>query len=287
MQLSTLTLASAAILGFIPPQALAAPVASSVLTPGGYRLNTSIHAVPVGGRITHVGSDIHLLSATGHVVQQITPAAQTTPPVPAEASGWVSYASWLNSDTSPIASFTTTWTVPPVPVAQHGQTIFLFNSIEPASGDAILQPVLQYGPSAAGGGDFWAIATWYLFGDETFLTSPVTVDVGQSLTGTISLVGQTDSTYSYSAQFAGIDGTALSINSTEALAWATETLEAYGVTEADDYPTGSTVFSGINIALAGGAVPDVAWGNAEDAADGLTTTVDVDGATDAQITITY
>ncbi|KAJ7697821.1 hypothetical protein B0H17DRAFT_1130101 [Mycena rosella] len=38
--------------------------------------------------------------------------------------------------------------------------------------------------------------------------------------------------------------------------------------------------------MPGGAVPGVAWGNADDVVDGLAATIEVDGATDAQITIT-
>ncbi|KAJ7458629.1 hypothetical protein FB451DRAFT_1406383 [Mycena latifolia] len=270
MHPSVLSVSFAALL-LLVPQALAAPFAAMALTPGGYRFSASIHEVPLDGHIAHVGSHIHVINATGQVVQVTSSAPRVPTPVPEEASGWISYASWLNSDPSPISSFTASWIVPPVPTAQHGQTIFLFNSIEPATGDAILQPVLQYGPSAAGGGDFWAVATWYLFGDQTFFTQPVAVQVGQPLTGNISLAGTHRATYSYTVSFAHIHSTALTIHGSAPLSWATETLEAYG----------------INVALAGGVVPAVAWGNTDDVADGLTTTVDVDGATDAQITITY
>ena len=34
--------------------------------------------------------------------------------------------------------------------------------MEPADTSAVLQPVLQWGVSAAGGGNYWAIASWYL-----------------------------------------------------------------------------------------------------------------------------
>lgn len=127
------------------PFTLAAPVVNHVLTPGGYRPNTNIKEVPVGGRIAHVGNDIHVFSANGTVVHIVTPtrgATKTTSAVIPEETGWVAYASWFNTD-FPIGSFGTTWTVPPVPQSQHGQTIFLFNSIEPATFDAIMQPVLQ------------------------------------------------------------------------------------------------------------------------------------------------
>ncbi|KAF8310650.1 hypothetical protein DL93DRAFT_2084219 [Clavulina sp. PMI_390] len=52
----------------------------------------------------------------------------------------------MNSYNSPINYFDTTWVVPRAPQRPNdGQLLFLFNSIEPALGDAILQPVLQYG----------------------------------------------------------------------------------------------------------------------------------------------
>lgn len=72
-------------------------------------------------------------------------------------------ADFCMTGSSPISSFATTWKVPAAPTTNHQQTIFLFNSIEPASGNAILQPVLQYGPSAAGGGSYWAVASWYVY----------------------------------------------------------------------------------------------------------------------------
>jgi hypothetical protein len=63
--------------------------------------------------------------------------------------------SWFNK-------LTGAWTVPAAPTTYVGQAIFFFPSLESANGAAILQPVLQYGPTNAGGGQFWAIASWYL-----------------------------------------------------------------------------------------------------------------------------
>jgi hypothetical protein len=42
------------------------------------------------------------------------------------------------------------------------QLIFLFPSFEDSSGAAIIQPVLQFGDSSAGGGNYWALAGWYI-----------------------------------------------------------------------------------------------------------------------------
>ena len=55
----------------------------------------------------------------------------------------------------------------------HGQTIFLFNGIEPGDFSHILQPVLQWGPSAAGGGASWSVASWYVGGGNAFHTNLV------------------------------------------------------------------------------------------------------------------
>ncbi|KAJ7097352.1 hypothetical protein C8R44DRAFT_859868 [Mycena epipterygia] len=268
--------------------ALGAPTATTVVVPGGIRVNANIHEVPSGGSIAHVGADVHVIAANGSVLHVVTPkATKVKAAVSPEATGWVAYASWLNTGSSPIASFTTTWKVPAVPAANHGQTVFLFNSIEPNSGDAILQPVLQYGPSAAGGGSFWALATWYLVGDQTFFTTPVRTSAGATLDGVITLTSSSGSSFAYTSSFSNVAGTSLSITGAAQLTWATETLEAYGVTSASDYPTGSTVFSGINLKLSSGAVPTVAWSKVSDTADGLTTTVNTNGATNAVITIVY
>ena len=61
-----------------------------------------------------------------------------------------------------MSRLTTEWTVPPAPATQNGQTIFLFPGIQNST--MIYQPVLQWGPSAAGGGNYWAVASWYVDG---------------------------------------------------------------------------------------------------------------------------
>jgi hypothetical protein len=280
--------AAALLVGLLAPLALAAPTVETVLVPGGYRAATNLHEIPAGGSLAHVGSDVHILAADGTITKTVTPAATTVKAAvsPLE-TGWVTYASWLNEGTSAISSFTTNWVVPAVPTTNHDQTIFLFNSIEPNSGDAILQPVLQFGPSAAGGGSFWAVATWYLVGDSTFFTTPVKTSAGATLDGIITLTSSSGSKYNYVSSFTNIAGTSLTVTGAAELTWATETLEAYGLEAKTDYPAGSTVFSGINLVLASGAVPSVSWEAVDDSADGLSTSINTQGATNAKITITY
>lgn len=249
-----------------------------------------------GGNVHLVGDEIHLTDASGklihikhndgsHVRHQ---GAHVEPhPKRAEQSGWVAYADWYNTGSSPISSFTTSWPVPAAPTTYHGQTVFLFNSIEPSAGDAILQPVLQYGPSAAGGGGYWSVASWYLVGSQTYYTPLVKVSPKQVLTGVITLTSITNSTaYNYASEFTGISKSKITATGSAQLVWATETLESYGVSQRSDYPVGSTVFSGIGLKTKAG-VPKVQWSAVSDSADGLKTTVNTQGATNAKITIQY
>ncbi|KAF7311694.1 hypothetical protein MIND_00179200 [Mycena indigotica] len=275
----------------LPFAVLSAPT-TTVIVPGGPKLAEDVHLVPTGGSLAHVDNFVHILHANGTVLKQV-PVGATPGPTPVRVAeralktGWITYASWLNQGASPIKHFTTTWTVPPVPKTQNGQTIFLFNSIEPSSFDAIIQPVLQYGPSAAGGGAFWAVASWYLVGSNVFHTTPIRVSAGMALNGVITLTGISGTNYNYATRFTNVDNTILNVKNAAQLTWATETLEAYALKAASDYPAGSTVFSAINLTLQNGNAPSVKWATANDAADGLSTTVNTDGATNAKITIKY
>ncbi|KAJ6459482.1 hypothetical protein C8R47DRAFT_1162146 [Mycena vitilis] len=280
---------TAVITVIFAPLALGVPVVNQVLTPGGHSDRTKITAVPPGGHIAHVGKDIHVIASNGTVVHVATPAPRPTSTVKAARAletGWITFASWFNTGAA-IGSFKTSWNVPPVPAGQHGQLLYLFNSIEPAAGDAIMQPVLQYGISPAGGGQYWSVASWYLYSDQVFHSSLVPVNVGQQLNGEVQLVGASSGTYDYNSQFTNIQGTGITVVGGEQLVWATVTLEAYGVTVISDYPSGSTVFSGTNLELSNGQFPGITWSTVNDNADGLSTVVDVQGSTSATIEIRY
>ncbi|KAJ7809850.1 hypothetical protein B0H14DRAFT_3481071 [Mycena olivaceomarginata] len=193
---------------------------------------------------------------------------------PTLKTGWITFASWMNNGNLPIKTFSTTWKVPPEPKAKDGRTVFLFNSIEPGKQNAIIQPVLQFGTSAARGGAYWSVASW-VGPKHTFHTKLVKVNPGATLHGLITLT------------FTNVKGTGLNVKNVAELEWAMETLEAYSIKTKADYPAGKTVLSGINLKLANGNVPGVKWDTAQDSKDGLKTAVNKDGIKDAKITITY
>jgi hypothetical protein len=75
-------------------------------------------------------------------------------PVPS-VNGWLEQ-SWLDAPTSPWGtawwnSMSSVWTVPSAPATMSTQTLFYFNGMEPPDYSRIIQPVLQWGTSAAGG----------------------------------------------------------------------------------------------------------------------------------------
>ncbi|KAJ7107755.1 hypothetical protein C8R44DRAFT_986892 [Mycena epipterygia] len=259
--------AVAFVTAVLAPFTLAVPVTNTVLTPGGPHPRENVREVPAGGHIMHVGKDIHVVAAT--------------------STGWITYAWWTNTG-APISSYKTSWTVPPSPVTQSNQLVYLFNAIEPSVGTEIVQPVLQYGISPASGSELtWGVANWYLIDGQAFHSPLIPVNVGQQLDGEIQLIGTNGTTFNYNSSFTNIDGSSLIVMGANELVWATVTLEAYGVTQKSDYPAGSTVFSGINLELSDGTFPDITWSIADDDLDAVTTTVNVGGSTNGAIEIHY
>jgi len=263
-----------------------APHEERVLTPCGMRPISKVHRIPPGGRLAHVGREVHIIDAESNVIHKTVPG-DSVARLP-EARGWITDASWYyNKSLPPIQDFITTWTVPPNPATHNNQTIFLFNSIEPASFNAIVQPVLQWGPSYVGGGAYWSIASWYLVGSTTYVTSLTKVNVGDSLTGVIDLTSYSGTSFNYRCYFAYFGNSLLQVTGASELLWATETLESYGVTQSSDYPAGTTLFHSIYLWLKDNTYPSLSWSIVNDLTDGLSTTVNVNGPYDGKVTIHY
>jgi hypothetical protein len=277
-------------------QDVAAQGATQVLTPFGYRDSTKVHRVPEGYELIRM-PDTHIRMQnpkTGDYTDFPKPiVANQQKKAPLPDNGWVTFASWYNPYTKPISYFGTDWNVPPNPPTNDGQTLFIFNSIEPASYDAILQPVLQFGPSAAGGGPYWAITSWYVVGDSAYVAPGLYfVTPGTFLGGQIKLTGghqKGSNLYSYTCDFYGYSGTTLKVTDIPKLVWATETLEVYGVDQCTDFPNNVyTLMHSIGIQLKGGITPSLGWSIDNVATDcGVQTTIVAHGATNGAVAIFY
>jgi hypothetical protein len=260
-----------------------------VLTPGGFRHRSLVHHVEDGHALQAVEGRMRLKDLASDTLRDIPePASKAV--VPALGSGWITYAYWNNGSGAPISVFTTTWEVPPAPKTLNGQTIFLFNGIQNYGANfGILQPVLQFGQSAAGGGNFWSIANWYVTsGGQAFFSTLVPVNVGDVLVGVMTLTGQTGTTFNYNSTFQGITSSTLVVQNIAELLWCNETLEAYGVQVCSDYPaTGFTRMRGVGIQT-GTARPRITWTPVNRVTDcGQHTMVVSDSATEGEVDLYY
>lgn len=103
-----------------------------------------------------------------------------------------SYISWdwieagqVSTQTTSYGRLKATWTVPPTPTSNDGQTLFFFPGFEDINNvQLIIQPVLGWNDGQNAGP--WNIASWNCCpGGITNYSPPVTVNVGDEIEGTI------------------------------------------------------------------------------------------------------
>lgn len=154
--------------------------------------------------------------------------------------GWITYADGqiYMADPKPINYFSVNCTVPSPPLIESNQILYLFNGLMTIkSGRShIIQPVLQWGISPAGGGKYWAINNWYVVGDDQFFyDSLIKVYPGTKLQGEIKLISINDTLFNYYSSFVGYDS-GMSVFNIPRLVIPSIVLETYGVTGCDEFP---------------------------------------------------
>jgi len=258
-----------------------------IITPGGHRAASLVHLVEPGNVLDGTGGRIRKLDRTGKVLADhgqipIRPGSRplmplnvtSVPPVAAKSAGavrasgtkvpglgtgWITYAFWNNGTGNPITSFKTGWRVPPNPRTSDGELIYLFNGIQNST--MIYQPVLQFGSNGSFGGNYWCVASWYADGQngQAFHSQPTQVDIDQLLIGLMTLTGNAGGQFSYNCLFQGIANSALPIQNVQELTWCAQTLEAYSIQQASDYPAaGKCAMTDIEI-VTGSVHPALIW----------------------------
>jgi hypothetical protein len=177
---------------------------------------------------------------------------------------WVTYASVKGNPPQLIEHFESTWQVPHAPVFQNNQVLYLFNGMQNAAQNQILQPVLQWGHSPWGGGNFWSCFPLFVDGQAGNVQVPpigaTPVAPGTYLTGYIHLLGQADGGhFNYEVGFtsAGVQGPKLMMT-TDPMIEAVEVFETYFVAQAGNYPAQPiTTFSAPHMMVAGTPGPVV------------------------------
>lgn len=231
-----------------------------LVTPGGKRRRESVRLLHAGEIVHHRGGKTYIVQAsTGSRAELVRPG-EADPDVPDAIIGnWIACTYWINDTGSAFTSFSTTWTVPPPPAQTTGQHVYFFNGIQNSARTSILQPVLQWGVSHAGGGAEWAIASWFIDPNGNVVTSPKLVSVasGDVIVGIIDAVPSgTDGEFAYTCGFQGIPDTLLPAQTDEELTGFCEVLEAADIQSCANYPPAGTLsFSSIHLTLASGAAP--------------------------------
>src|SRR5215212_11594582 len=252
-----------------------------VVTPGGYRPSDMVHKIGADlrlriltGRLQGVNASDEPVADYGSVPRDganpaMTPGYALPPgvdtpegsePVTPLGRGWIAFAHWTNEDNEHVSSFRSTWTVPPEPATRSGQTIFLFVAMQDTIPMTLL-PALQWGSSAAGGGDYWSVASWYVGGTTgaVFHGELVPVNVGDELTGVISLAGRQRAHCDYRCGFEGLAAADLPVFKVRDLSRCGEVLAAYGIQQCSDYPDESAMgFRNIEL-MKGFRRPALAW----------------------------
>jgi len=159
------------------------------------------------------------------------------------------YCSLVESENNPIKYFKADWIVPSPPRSNEKQIIYLYNGLVTIDSGVshIVQPVLQWGNTPAGGGEYWAISNWYVSDTYFFHDSLIRVEPGTKLEGIIKLNLTSNSKYSYSSFFKNFPS-CLQIDNLPRLVEPEIALETYFINNCDQYPSDEKVsFNSIQI----------------------------------------
>ena len=212
------------------------------------------------GRVSNVDlSTSSLLFANGSLAH--IPSQCLNGQINPTTNGWVEDAHYSDCFfwCDDLSYFSGIWEVPSAPSVVDGQTIFLFIGEENSGESEIVQPVLQWGVSCDGGGDYWSIASWFVWGSGCAASQSTPlygVNPGDRIEGII----QQDCCGEWTIFSEDVNtGFEFSITvSADTMVNAYVTLEAYGVDSCNEYPAaGGTHFWNLNVQ--GGGTPG--WQN--------------------------
>jgi hypothetical protein len=268
-----------------------------VFPPGGPRRRS---------RMRHVrpGETVRLSAESGLRVARLR-LRRSDAPGPPDQANWITYAGWLNTTGDPVSQFVSTWTVPPAPDDQSSQLLYLFNGMQTADGQIIVQLVLQWGDHGADNdgvnrtGPFWTAASWIVGGPDASATHShhVPVNPGDILVGAITLTNQSPNGFVYSCEFQGLPDTQFSTDAMAELVWCVETLEVYelqgnqnppyDLNDASEYPAGSVTFTDIGITTSAPG-PSGQWTKHDLVSQyGENTSISTNSTSDGEIVITF
>jgi hypothetical protein len=114
---------------------------------------------------------------------------------------------------------------------------------------AQIQPVLQFGSTPAGGGSYWAVASWYVSSTNSFYTPTFKVDVGDVINGTLYTLNNGSWVCNGTSNASGHSASFVYQPPSSDYTTAYHVLETYGVVNCQVYPAtgGQVTFTNITV----------------------------------------
>jgi len=218
-------------------------------------LNTPMHGNYASECIHHIEADDEVVVIEGamkiyrklgngtRILHHAPKCSAKIPSVPHQT--WQTWAS--TGASSGITTASSQWSVPEVPKNVGEQTVFLFiGTTEQRGGGAIMQGVLQFGGSAAGGGQYYAMASWFYDSAANIAySSIINASPGDTVSSSI-----TTGTSGYTVVSTNINQdktTKLNVANGDPQYVFFVTLEAYGLLSCSQLPPGLVVFEEIKL----------------------------------------
>jgi len=240
-------------------------------TPGGLGWSSCIYQIPNGA---HIKTDLKGKTTVTHegIVEEYPACSkpfkrnvrsEQVNKRDSPDDGWQVWTSWNNPDNATFTAFLGDFNVPKSPANWDGGILYMFtglqndnwipyqgNSSNPPETFEIIQPVLQYGQTPAGGGNYWAVASWYVTVDENvFYSQLIQCKDGDNIFGNMSRINESSwyigslNTNNQQSQSVTVDDPRLITQP-----WAYCTLEVYEIDDcANDFPAGPLKFTNMKI----------------------------------------
>ncbi|KAF8308733.1 hypothetical protein DL93DRAFT_2218942 [Clavulina sp. PMI_390] len=263
-----------------------------IMTPNGRHDASKVHLVPPGAEIHRVSkNEVHIVDSNGTFIYAVDTSGENRTKTLSTRDldeGWVAYASWSNETAvEPISFFNATWLVPSKPQKTNNQLLFLFNALQTSNlGGNIIQPVLQWGHSDAGGRHYWAVSNWYGQGSHFFHTKLYRVDP-RVLYGEIVRIQLVNGYVYYRCRFVGLpEASEMMVRTDQDFYFAGVAFEAYSLSSIKNFPPAWTTFAHVNLMTTGG-YPDMKWDTHASTIDKLRMVVNKQGSKDAEVTVVY
>jgi hypothetical protein len=247
------------------------PALNYVLTPAGWYHESCVYEVADSDwveetAIHHTDGSVQTVPSCPYPAYRSIPTANNSgnqtqasaPPTPVTNTHW---ATWGNRENSRgFVDFYGEWGVPKRPSAT-GALIYIFPGLEDPQGNFIIQPVLQYGRSTFGGGDYWSIASW-VCGSNCHHSVFVRVDVGHTIDGYMSGSQCSDGVCVWEITTQDAKNghhTSLSWVAGQVYPQAWVTFEKYGVSSCEQLPNQDNVAVDTQLYDRAGALVTGAW----------------------------